>query len=589
MAEQSFIRRLFGLKPKAAPEVPAVVEAPAQTPEVGAYGYGMPGSGTQGYVYLMYDGETSAGDMGPARVYTKDFYTLRARSKQMYTESGVCHMVVNRFTEWVVGGGLGLKSDPREVVLKKFKINVDTETFNDTVEQLWTVYAASKHADSTGKQTLHALSAEAHRESKNTGDILVILRVAGGLVKVQHVDGDHVGNPPGCSARFSENKMVGAQSQSGYDWVYNETNNRIRHGVEIDDNGEPVAYHVRVGTTLKYERVAAKDSLGFVRAYMVYGNRTEVDSMRGTPLSSIIMDRSNTLDRYLNATVTGAEERANVPYVFEHDVNSSGENPELGRRLTQTLAQNTPGAAAAAGVPMDANMEKIATEFAVSLDRTVKNLPPGAKMKAVESTQEVRVSEFVNIHIDLICAAVKIPPSVALSKYDTSFSSSRMAGKDWEHTFITDRANFAAQYLRPIYELQVYLWLLQNMVEAPALLQAIREGNALVKEAFLFATFTGDMFPDIDPLKTANFLRTALGPSFDHVPIITAETASEMLPNGGGFDAILKQTGKELEKAKAAGLEPIEEKPAKEEPAEKENKTEKPNRKTKTRTFYGNL
>ena len=164
-----------------------------------------------------------------------------------------------------------------------------------------------------------------------------------------------------------------------------------------------------------------------------------------------------------------------------------------------------------------------------------------------------------------------------------------MAGKDWEHTFITDRANFAAQYLRPIYELQVYLWLLQNMVEAPALLQAIREGNALVKEAFLFATFTGDMFPDIDPLKTANFLRTALGPSFDHVPIITAETASEMLPNGGGFDAILKQTGKELEKAKAAGLEPIEEKPAKEEPAEKENKTEKPNRKTKTRTFYGNL
>lgn len=592
----NFFTRLFGGKP---PE-PKVQESQKPTihdsyyePEFEASVYG-PNSGvgpSQGYVYARYDGEKRLGELGPVRVYEKDFYTLRARSKQMYIESSVCYTVINRFTEWVVGKGLNLKADPRETVLKRNKVGIDTEEYNNTVEELWKVYAASKCADLSGKQTLYGLTEEAHRECKKTGDMLVILRVINGLVKVQHVDGDHVGNPPGCTTRFTDNEVVGLQSPSGYDWVYPQTGNRIRYGVEINDEGEPVAYHVRVGVSLKYIRVEAKDNMGMLRAYMVYGDRPEIESTRGTPLVAIIMERASTLDRYLEATVSGAEVRANFALVFEHDINGSGDDPLLGTRLKTSLRQSAPGSATASGIPVDANMEKIASDVAVAQDKTVINLTPGAKAKTLDTKQDLHVQEFANIHVDLICAAVNIPPSVAMSKYDTSFSSSRMAGKDWEHTYMTDRTNFGAQYLKPIHDLQVYLWLLQNMVDAPALLKAIREKNTLIQEAYMYATFTGDMFPDIDPLKTANFLRTALGTQYDHIPIMTGETASEMLPNGNGFDAILKQAGRELELAKQAGMERIEEKPTTEEPGGNvENKTEKPNRKTKTtRKFYGNV
>jgi len=518
------------------------------------YGPSSAMAATQGVVYAIYDGEMGLGEMGPPKEYQKDFYILRVRSRQLYLESPICQIVVNRFTQWVIGPSLKLKAEPQIEVLKSEKINIDTELFNKSVENLFKVYTHSKLADYAGQQSLDALMEEAHREGKIAGDMLVVLRVVGGLAKVQHIDSSHVGNPPNCSITNNADKLEGSPAYNGYDYVYQPTGNRIRLGVEIDKTGNHVAYHVRVGITLNYVRVPARDSNGMVRAYMIYGFKPEIDSTRGTPLISVVMETAKKLERYNSAALAAAEETANLPFFFEHGVNSDNEDPLSGRRAKGLIAQPTAGGAAATDIGVDVAGNKIAADTAVSTKRTVINLPNDVTIKTPDTKREYYVKDFSMFHVDIICAAVNMPPNVAMSKYEDSFSASRMAGKDWEHTFMTERADFSQQYLNPIYALQMYLWVLNNKVQAPGFLEALFSKNMMAVEAYLYNRWVGAMFPDIDPLKTIKYIREALGVAFEHVPIMTAEAAAELIDQGDIL-AVIKQAGEELKATSTAGIE----------------------------------
>ncbi len=513
----------------------------------------------QGYVYAVYDGEKNIGAIGPIKSYAKDFYALRMRSRQAFIESDVCQAVVGRFTAWAIGTGLRLDAEPQIDVLKASKITIDTEAFNNAAESLWRVYANSTLPDYCGQKNMQQLSWQAHLEGKIGGDILVILRVINGIVKVQHIDGMHVGNPPGCNI-IQNDSVDGAQSANGYDYIYK--GNRIRFGVEMAANGEHVAYHVHVGSAMTYERIPAKDSNGMVRAFMYYGFRPAVDDTRGTPLLSVVLESAKGLDRYREATVSGAEERAKIPYTFEHDQNSDGENPIAGQRVKLLAGQPKPGMAAATDIPVDAVGNKIAADFAVSTNKMVVNLPIGVKAKALDSKQELAFAEFCMFQIDIICAAMNIPPNVAMSKYNDSFSASRMAGEDWQHTFMIDRGDFSQQYLNHIYSLQLYIWILENRIQAPGYEAALEAKNVLVTEAYNYCNFEGDMFPDIDPLKTVKFVREAMGVAMEHVPVMTPEAAARTIGQGAILP-IIKQSGKELEATAAAGIElPEQDEPA---------------------------
>jgi hypothetical protein len=57
------------------------------------------------------------------------------------------------------------------------------------------VYFKSKMADYAGVLTGYQLMAQATRERKICGDMLVVLRVVNGIVKVQHIDASLVSNP----------------------------------------------------------------------------------------------------------------------------------------------------------------------------------------------------------------------------------------------------------------------------------------------------------------------------------------------------------------------------------------------------------
>lgn len=481
---------------------------------------------------VLYNGETDAGEVGPIIMYMKDPYALRLRSEQLYIESPICKAVIDKYVKWVIGtNGLRLKCEPQTTVLKKFGINIDSEAFNTDNESMWKTLANSKLFDYAGEQTLKKMQEETVRKSLLGGDMLIVLRVINGIVKRQHIDGYNVINPVGCSF-------------NGVDYIA-ENGNRIRMGVEIDATGKHVAYHVRcnIMETIRIEAYGSKSGRRMAYLY-VETKDTDVNATRGVSLIMSIMQTAKKLGRYIDASLARAEDVAKMSLLIQHEINGTGEDPFIQQRATASLGRplaSTPND----DLAFDVNGIALQNRVAASTKHTTVNLPRGAKVATVDSSHEAKVAEFVCINADIMCAAINMPPDVMWGKYNGSFSSSRMSGKAWESTFISVRNNFGQMDMDIMYELQMYVWVNMNMIQAPGFILAIQKKNDLVIQAYLFSSWVGDKYPDIDELKTANYVRRAMGSAGEHLPLMTGEEAAQILGQGD-YSGILNQYSAEL-------------------------------------------
>jgi capsid protein len=504
------------------------------------------GSFTQGF-----DGEMTLGGMGAPKTYVVNYQMLRIRARQMYLESDVVRNAVNRRKIWVIGKGLKLQCEPNTKVLESYGITLDAEKFNEKVEGWWKAYQSSKAADYAGMRTLAQLTDEAFKEMDVAGGLLVVLRVINGVVKVQHIDIARV-----CTPYYFPMDEDRGEYQAGYDYKNPDNGNRVRNGVEIDDAGRHIAYWVVTGVGLTYDRIEARGPMtGLVYAYVVYRELNGVEDVTGVGKFVSTMEAASMLQRYNTAALAGEEERVKIPYFFEHGNSSKQIDPMLALRARANAGNaGVEGFGnAAVGLPTTASAEQLANKVAATTDKMVFNLPNDVSIKAIQSDQNSKFNEFANFQTDKIANGADMPPNVLTSKYDGSFSSSRMSGKDWEHTFSYLRFDMGQQYMAPIYCLQVYILVLQNYVDAPGFVRAIQNRNEILCAAYLQCRWEGDKFPDVDQLKTAKYLREMLGDQFKHVPLMTMEAAAEEAGQGD-YNSIIEQIAKEKEKVEGVGL-----------------------------------
>jgi capsid protein len=494
-----------------------------------------------------YDGEKNLGEIGPMKNYAMNYQALRVRSWQSYVESEITQTVMKRFLLWVMGSGLKLQSEPAKNVLKNQKIGVDQQ-FNETVESRFGLYAKSKIADYSGMRSLNHISKRGFMNVMLGGDVLVVLRVVKGVVKVQLIDGAHV--------------MAQTYGSEYWPTVLGD-GNMIKNGIEMTPEGEHVAYWVQ-DFNYKYERIPARGpKSGLLMAYMVYGSEYRIDSVRGVPLIATVLETLAKMERYKEAVVGSAEERQKVSFSIEHDIISTGENP-----FTKQLANAFDVDRSSDQIPVDSYDKALSDTVAATTNKQVVNLPLGAKLKILESKNELYFKEFYSVNIELVCASIGIPPEVALSKYDSNFSASRAALKDWEHTLNVARNNFAEQFLQPIFNLWLDMEILKNTIQAPGYLTARMKGDDMVIEAFRSARWVGAPVPHIDPLKEVMAVRAKLGDTSGSMPLTTLEAATEAL-NGGEADENIEQYAEELMQVKKLGIvapikpvKPIKEKKA---------------------------
>lgn len=484
------------------------------------------------YVF-SYDGEKNLGEVGPIKDMRPNHTALSLRSWQAYLESEIAQTIINRFCTWVIGTGLKLQSEPPVTIFKDEGISLNVQDFSRLVEARFNLFRKSKSADYSSMRNLDAIAKEAFKNCKISGDVLVILRYEDGKVNVQIIDGCHVMSPNFSSSNITQPLPNG---------------NFMRNGIEIDPRGRHIAYHVRL-QNLTYQRIEAVSAeSGLSTAFMVYGSKYRLNNVRGIPLISTVIESLKKMERYKDATLAGAEERAKIAYFFEHGIASDGENPMV-KQFSKALDVDGTD-----DLPKDINATELADRVAATTNKQVFNMPRDSRVKPMESKQELHFKDFFDVNVAHVCAAIGIPVQVAMSMYDGNFSASRAALKDWENTLVVERKDFSDQFYANIFAFWLDILILKGKVVAPGYILARTTKDADVLEAYRTARFVGSSVPHIDPWKEVKAEREKLGTAAAHIPLTTIERSTERLDDSEA-SANMSQFAQEMDEAEALGIE----------------------------------
>jgi capsid protein len=495
----------------------------------------------------FWNGEKNWGELGTVYAYTNDYYALAGRCWQYYTESPVASLIINDYARWIIGSGLRLEAQPNLTTLASEGVGITEEQIQDladTIEARFKVHAESRFSSYCRTKNIHKCASEALKTAALSGDCLVIQRVysKGGL-NVEVIDGMRIASP------MLNDKFHKEAAARG---------NVIQNGIEMNPRGGHVAYYVITadndavrkargldfGQNYTFKRIAAKAvNTGRTQAFMVYHSRFRTGYNRGIPLLSPVLEMLAKLDRYIEAAVGSAEERAKIVYFIKHEAYSTGENMLLNDvRASVGIAGN-----GAKNADQDLGNTADSQFIASTSGKQTYNMPLGAELKALESKVEVQFEEFSRASIDLILSALGAPPEVFRKQYNSNYSASRMAVKTWEHTLNVSREDFAFYYYKPIYAQFFELNVLDGKISAPNYLEALFSNfNHMVLESYRRSRWVGSIVPPVDPKKEADAKRTMLGPSGANVPLTTPEQATEDLGNGD-YQENLKKFNNQIE------------------------------------------
>lgn len=505
---KNFFKNIFNTPPPAAPQSMQVIQNNSGSIILGSC------------MGMSFDGEKTIGELGAAVEIYPNHYALRLRAYEANLTEDVIKIITSKYFKWTIGNGLSLKSEPLEDYLKLKNLPGETIDLRNKIEASFSLYASLNNSDYSEMKNFHALALDAYMDSFLGGDCLAIYRIENGYPTVQVIDGQQVSDP------FLNSDYYKAADERGH---------RIKYGVEINKKGKHVAYYVRSdkGLKIEHERIPAFVELNgkpfpFTMAKMIYFGKHRINDVRGVSALSAILEKVNKLDRYTEATVGSAEERAKIPYAIEHEEYSTGENPVM-EKVFHSMGKQAQESGKAGAQLVGAELER---HVARTTDKTVINMPNGAKLKALESKAEINYEPLFNAIFTQIAAALDMPPEVALQKFSSNYSASRAAMKIWEYMIKIDRNRFANDFYKPFYDLLFYCEVLRGNLPAPGFITACDENDFMTINAYTKSRFEGVNMPHIDPLKEVNAIRKMLGDKWADIPLISLAKATTELNQG---------------------------------------------------------
>lgn len=501
----------------------AVMQFREETPSASYFG------GSYPVIETTFDGEKTQGELGAPLSYIPDYNALSFRSWQAFTESDLAQIIIKAHVNWVIGSGLKLQSEPVEEVISSEGFNFIKDEFVKKTEQRFRLFAKTVNSVHNRMHNFNKAQRLAYLNASVGGDLLWIQRLENGLPTIQLIDGIFIQQPNMDDITAAENR-----------------GNKVTHGVEVDENKEHVAFFI-INDDGDFTRIEAKGKkTGRLQAKLIYGSEHRIDEVRGMPLLSAVLEKIKKLDRYNEAIVAGAEERAKIPYVFEHTKDSDGTNPDLAK-LTNVMSGEDVADADAITVDMTEQIRVLKRTY----EKDAINLPVGSALKAISSDMETNQDAFTTGNFIFMCAAVEIPYEVALMKYVNSFSSSRMASQTWLTILKIKRVSFNDDFNKPFYNLFLDSQILAGKINADGYFSAMNKGDVILLEAYRNCRFTGPGVPQADPSKEVKAEISKIESN-----LTTHDEAIEVLGNGNDFDTVVTRLA--LEKKKIKDLMPEE-------------------------------
>jgi lambda family phage portal protein len=430
-----------------------------------------------------HDGEKFPGGFGWTELLTADYWTLRARSTQVFRTNIYARGIIRRLVTNIVAGGLHLEAVPDESIL-----GVDADKLADWAEgienrfQLW---ERSPHlCDYRGQRSFGQLQAAAKQAALISGDVLVVLHqdAITGLPRVRLVDGANVQSPFGLTPTLPKNHC-------------------IKHGVELDADGRHVAYWVvrekRDSLQLESERLPAWGPTGRRNAWLVYGSDKLLDDVRGEPILSILLYSLREIDRYRDAVQRKAAINAILAMFIQKNQEVIGSRPLTGGAVVRGSTSGP--MSAAGGTPRSYRFSEMIP------GAVLDELAPGEEPKGFlpQGTDE-KFADFEAAIIYGMAWSLEVPPEILTLSFRNNYSASQAALNEFKIFLNNSRAAWGSELCQPIYVDWLLSETLAGRIQADRLLESWRDPSQYDRfAAWVSADWTGAIKPAVDPVKTA--------------------------------------------------------------------------------------
>lgn len=436
---------------------------------------------------------------------------LVGRARDITRNNGVAKGGIQTIVDNVVGTGLRLSSRPNYKVLGKTIEWADewSRQYEALFHAWWWTTACHAGDTMTGDQ----LTAQQFRAQLDNGEYLALPlwipdRGDGFATKLQTVEADRLSQPDG---QFESAKMRG--------------------GIEFDDYGAPIAYHIKrthpgesylAAGGSGWERIPRRTAFGRLRVIHGYDPERSGQS-RGKPLLSSILPQFKQIDRYTNAEIMAAVVNAMVAMTIETPLDQDA--------IVDLFAKDS------------AAYLKARQDHAVQMQGgTMIPLFPGDKASSfIPQRPNSGFGAFVENIYRIIGVALDMPYELLMKDFSkTTYSSARAAMLEAWRSFNRRRDWLGTQWMDPV------SWLfLEEMVNAGRI-----EAPGFYENRFAYqrCKWIGPGRGWVDPVREANASVIRLD---NNLSTLENECAEQ----GSDWEEVLEQRARELAKMKALGID----------------------------------
>lgn len=451
-------------------------------------------------------------------VIVPDLSTLREESQHMLRNNAIAGGAIKTNITKVVGTGLKVKAQLDREVLKLAPEQADA--WERAAEREFKLATETREIDAERELPFSLMQGLVFLKTLEDGDLLVNMprfKRAGSpySLKLQLIEAARLCNP--------ENKAATA---------------RLTAGVEKDQYGAPVAYHVlnqHPGSALRYRsgdtkltwtRLEAFNPTGAPLALLIK-DKARPGQTRGVPYLAPVVELIKQLGRYTDAEVMAAVVSGMLTVFVTND---SG-NPQIGPAPT---TENLTG---------DASLQVDTTGMELGYGSVI-GLLPGEKVETVNPGRpNPAFDPFVTSILRQIGLALEIPFELLVKHFTSSYSAARAALEEaWDY-FQRRRHWLVSVFCQPVYEAVITEAVIRGRLQAPGFL-----ADPMIRKAWLGSCWIGDAPSQLDPLKEINAAAKRV-----EMTISTLDEESRRL-TGTAWEDKLPQVLKEREILRANGI-----------------------------------
>lgn len=445
---------------------------------------------------------------------------MASRARDLARNSGVAEGALQTVSDNVIGTGLRLSSTPDYRLLGKSK--EWAEEWSTQVESLWRTWAESTDCDAGRSLDFTGLTIQVFRSGWLNGEGLALplwLPRAGSRysLRLQVIEPDRLSNPMG--------------RQNGP---------RLRDGIEIDEYGAPLAYHIRKAHPGDRMLAAAADMNAWVRvpALTDWGrprvlhvhDKERAGQSRGKPSLSAVMRQFKVLRDFTDAELKAAVVNAKVAAVTESTLDPTA--------VVQLLSSDAEALEKYEAGLTDRGLSTVSME-----DGQIIPLALGEKLAGfTPSRPSGSFDPFVTAIFRHIATGLNIPYELLMKDFSrTTYSSARAALIEAWRFFRGRRQWVSTYWARPVFDLWLEEAVNLGLVEAPDFYEN--------RAAYTRCRWIGPGRGWIDPTKEADAAKIRMDAGLS---TLEAECAEQ----GLDWEEVLEQRAVEKSRMQSLGLLP---------------------------------